>query len=116
MVPSQPAVDFGKERPQKVFYLEIEPRNDRRWVRLINVRCRRLHVLCETKQIKKIATNCPAKYGHVVWCVCACACARVCVRACACVCARACVRACACLRVCLNEQYETSGPYDMTIF
>jgi len=32
MVPSQPAVDSGEERTQKVFYLEIEPRNDRRWV------------------------------------------------------------------------------------
>jgi len=88
MVPSQPAVDFGEERPQKFFYLEVEPRNDRRWVRHINVRCRRLHVLCETKQIKELVTNCSSKYGHVVW--------GVCVRVC--VCARA--RVCVC--VCLN--------------
>jgi len=70
MVPFQPAVDFGKERTQKVFYPEIEPRNERRWVRHINVRCRRLHVLCETKHTKELVTNCSAKYGHVVWCVC----------------------------------------------
>jgi hypothetical protein len=55
----------------------------------INVWCRRLHVLCETKQMKELVTNCSAKYGHFVCvCVCVCvrACARVCVRACVCVC------------------------------
>jgi len=72
MVPSQPEVAFGEESTQEVFCLEIEPRNDRRWVRHINDQCsvqKITRLVCETKQIKELVTNCSAIYGHVV-CVC----------------------------------------------